>query len=220
MPSCVWVRVPSLALYQEIEECSFGLFFYAREQSSDKRSGPRGFIPLCHCVTSPAGERKRLSPFRSLARFLEIKECSPVSFFAPASEVRENRSGPRGFVPLCHCVTSPWGERKRLSPFRSLARFLEIEDCSPVSFFAPAGGVLESAPSKSYESADGGAAVGGMAAHGLVNGMSGASPTGMSEANLPRPHLRRARYRPRKNAKHKRQSGRFPCRDDATPSII
>ncbi len=32
---------------------------------------------------------------------------------------------------------------------------------------------------------------GGMAAHGLVNGMSGASPTGMSEANLPRPHLRR-----------------------------
>ena len=36
----------------------------------------------------------------------------------------------------------------------------------------------------------------GMAAHGLVNGMSGASPTGMSEANLPRLHLRRARYRP------------------------
>ena len=35
-------------------------------------------------------------------------------------------------------------------------------------------------------------AVGGMAAHGLVNGMSGASPTGMSEANLPRPHLRRS----------------------------
>ena len=33
-------------------------------------------------------------------------------------------------------------------------------------------------------------AVGGMAAHGLVNGMSGASPTGMSEANLPRLHLR------------------------------
>ena len=38
----------------------------------------------------------------------------------------------------------------------------------------------------------GGVAVGGMAAHGLVNGMSGASPTGMSEANLPRPHLRLA----------------------------
>ena len=37
----------------------------------------------------------------------------------------------------------------------------------------------------------GGVAVGGMAAHGLVNGMSGASPIGMSEANLPRPHLRR-----------------------------
>ena len=32
---------------------------------------------------------------------------------------------------------------------------------------------------------------GGVAAHGLVNGMSGARPTGMSEANLPRPHLRR-----------------------------
>ena len=38
----------------------------------------------------------------------------------------------------------------------------------------------------------GGVAVGGMAAHGLVNGMSGVSPTGMSEANLPRSHLRRA----------------------------
>ena len=36
----------------------------------------------------------------------------------------------------------------------------------------------------------------GMVAHDLVNGMSGASPTGMSEANLPRLHLRRARYRP------------------------
>ena len=39
----------------EIEECSPVSFFYAREQSSDKRSGPRGFIPLCHCVTSPWG---------------------------------------------------------------------------------------------------------------------------------------------------------------------
>lgn len=37
-------------------------FFYAREQSSDKRSGPRGLVPLCHCVTSPWGERKRLPP--------------------------------------------------------------------------------------------------------------------------------------------------------------
>ena len=36
----------------------------------------------------------------------------------------------------------------------------------------------------------------GMAAHGLVNGMSGSRPTGMSGANLPRLHLRRARYRP------------------------
>ena len=36
----------------------------------------------------------------------------------------------------------------------------------------------------------------GMAAYGFVNGMSGASPRGMSEANLPRPYLRRARYRP------------------------
>ena len=36
----------------------------------------------------------------------------------------------------------------------------------------------------------------GMAAHGLVNGMSGASPTEMIGANLPRLHLRRARYRP------------------------
>ncbi len=107
----------------------------------DNRSGPRGLVPLCHCVTSPEGERKRLSPFRSLALFLEIEDCSPVSFFAPASEVRDNRSGPRGLVPLCHCVTSPEGELKRLPPFRSLARFLEIEECSPVSF-KPSCGVI------------------------------------------------------------------------------
>ena len=63
--------------------------------------------------------------------------------------------------------------------------------------------------------------MGGMAAHGLVNGMSGASPTGMSEANLPRPHLRPARYRPRKMQNNNdNQAVRFPCRDGATPSII
>ena len=43
-----------------------------------------------------------------------------------------------------------------------------------------------------HEGQVGGVTVGGMAAHGLVNGMSGASPTGMSEANLPRPHLRQS----------------------------
>ena len=107
----------------------------------DSRFGPRGLVPLCHCVTSPEGERKRLPPFRSLARFLEIEECSPVSFFMSARRVRDNRSGPRGLVPLCHCVTSPEGERKRLSPFRSLARFLEIEECSQVSF-KPSCGVI------------------------------------------------------------------------------
>ena len=210
MPSCVWVRVPSLARLLEIGEYSSVSFFCACERSSGKRSGPRGFVPLCHCVTSPEGEWKRLSPFRSLARFLEIEECSPVSFLSPAGGVLENaqglavsvartffrdrgvflglffvacgrssgqslrasrfrtplslrdisrgrtetsvavsvartfleieecslvsffcacgsclekRSGPRGLVLLCHCVTSPEGERKRLSPFRSLARF-------------------------------------------------------------------------------------------------
>ena len=112
-----------------------GLFFCACGSCLEKRSGPRGLVPLCHCVTSPEGEWKRLSPFRSLARFLEIEECSSVSFLSPAGGVLDNRSGPRGFVPLCHCVTSPEGERKRLSPFRSLARFLEIVECSPVSFF-------------------------------------------------------------------------------------
>ena len=129
----------SLARYQEVEEYVPGLFFAPARRVRDNRSGPRGFVPLCHCVTSPEGERKRLSPFRSLARYLEVEECSPVSFFAPASEVRDNRSGPRGFVPLCHCVTSPEGERKSLPPFRSLARFLEIEECSPVSFFCARG---------------------------------------------------------------------------------
>ena len=53
------------------------------------------------------------------------------------------RSGPRGLVPLCHCVTSPEGERKRLPPFRSLAHFLEIEEYIPgLFFYAPAGGVV------------------------------------------------------------------------------
>ena len=70
-----------------------GLFFVACGRSSGKRSGPRGFVPLCHCVTSPEGEWKRLSPFRSLARFLEIEECSPVSFLSPAGGVLENAQG-------------------------------------------------------------------------------------------------------------------------------
>ena len=46
-----------------------GLFFCACGSCLEKRSGPRGLVPLCHCVTSPEGERKRLSPFRSLARY-------------------------------------------------------------------------------------------------------------------------------------------------------
>ena len=66
---------------------------------------------------------------------------SPVSYFMSARRVRDNRSGPRGLVPLCHCVTSPEGERKRLSPFRSLARYQEVEECSPVSF-KPSCGVI------------------------------------------------------------------------------
>ena len=66
-------------------------------------------------------------------------------FYAPAGGVRDNRSGPRGLVPLCHCVTSHEGERKRLSPFRSLARYQEIEECSPVSFFSPASRVWTNA---------------------------------------------------------------------------
>ena len=109
----------------------------------ENRSGPRGFIPLCHCVTSPEGEWKRLSPFRSLARFLEIEECSPVSFFCACGRSSGKRSGPRGIVPLCHCVTSPEGERKRLSPLRSLARFLEIGEYSSVSFFCARESGLE-----------------------------------------------------------------------------
>ena len=40
------------------------------------------------------------------------------------------------------------------------------------------------------QSPDGGAAMGGIAAHGYVNGKGGRSLPGMSEANLPWPHLR------------------------------
>ena len=75
------------------------------------------------------------------------------------------------------------------------------------------------------ESPVGGVAVGGMAAHGLVNGMSGASPTGMSEANLPRPYLRRARKKTMKtyDAKswnHKKTFRLSAWREGATLSII
>ena len=112
----------------------------------DSRFGPRGFVPLCHCVTSPEGERKRLPPFRSLARFFEIEECSPVSFFMSARRVRDNRSGPRGLVPLCHCVTSPEGERKRLPPFRSLAHYQEVEEYPRPYLHHLVGSSVESCP--------------------------------------------------------------------------
>ena len=87
MPSCVWVRVPSLARLLEIGEYSSVSFFYACGRSSGKRSGPRGFVPLCHCVTSPEGERKRLSPFRSLARFFRDRGVFPGLFFLRLREV-------------------------------------------------------------------------------------------------------------------------------------
>ena len=74
------------------------------------------------------------SPF-ARTFFWRSRIISPVSFFAPASELRENRSGPRGFVPLCHCVTSPEGEWKRLPPFRSLARFSRGRGVFPGLFF-------------------------------------------------------------------------------------
>ena len=43
---------------------------------------------------SPEGERNRLSPFRPLARFLEIEECSPVSFFCRLRELFEETLHP------------------------------------------------------------------------------------------------------------------------------
>ena len=73
------------------------------------------------------------SPFaRTLLR---DRGVFPGLFFCACGSCLEKRSGSRGFVPLCHCVTSPWGEWKRLSPFRSLARFLEIEELFPGLFF-------------------------------------------------------------------------------------
>ena len=84
-----------------------GLFFCACGSCLEKRSGPRGFVPLCHCATSPEGERKRLSPFRSLARFLEIEECSPV-FFKPSCGVISGKlSGrtPHSTDKLCVLLT-------------------------------------------------------------------------------------------------------------------
>ena len=89
MPSCVWVRVPSLARNHEIEECSPVSFFMHASEVRENRSEPRGFVPLCHCVTSPEGERKRLPPFRSLARYQEIEEYVPGLFFC----ARETSSG-------------------------------------------------------------------------------------------------------------------------------
>lgn len=84
-----------------------GLFFFACGSCLEKRSGPRGLVPLCHCVTSPEGERKRLSPFRSLARFLEIVECSSVSFKPSCGVISGKLSGrtPHSTDKLCVLLT-------------------------------------------------------------------------------------------------------------------
>ena len=166
-------------------------FFAPARRVLDNRSGPRGLVPLCHCVTSPEGERKRLPPFQSLALFfgdrglipglffyaretsfgqslrasrlrtpLSLRDISrgrtetsaavsvartffrdrgvfPGLFFCARESGVDERSGPRGLVPLCHCVTSPEGERKRLPPFRSLARFSRGRGIIPGLFLRP-----------------------------------------------------------------------------------
>ena len=89
-------------------------------------SGPRGIVPLCHSVTSPEGEWKRLAPFRSLAGSLftaGVSRAFQIRGFELCSNTLtlSHFSGPRGVVPLCHSVTSPEGEWKRQTPFRSLA---------------------------------------------------------------------------------------------------
>ena len=83
------------------------LFFCACGSCLEKRSGPRGFVPLCHCVTSPEGEWNRLSPFRSLARFLEIEECSSVSFKPSCGVISGKLSGrtPHSTDKLCVLLT-------------------------------------------------------------------------------------------------------------------
>ena len=195
MPSCVWVRVPSLALFFGDRGLIPGLFFYARETSfgqSLRASRPRtplslrdisrgrtetsaavsvartffrdrGVFPglFFYVRETSSGQSLRTSrprtplSLRDISRgrtetsvavsvsrtFFRDRGVFPGLFFCACVRSSGKRSGPRGFVPLCHCVTSPEGERKRLSPFRSLARFLEIEECSQVSF-KPSCGVI------------------------------------------------------------------------------
>ena len=178
----------------------------------------RGLVPrsLFLCPLELFGETLRASRFRtplslrdisrermetsvavSVARtLLRGRGVFPGLFFCACGRSSGNAQGLAVSYPSVTALHLPRENGNVCRRFGRSHVFLEIEECSPVSFFSPAGVVWRNAPSKSYESAVGGAAVGGMAAHGLVNGMSGASPTGMSEANLPRPHLRRARYRP------------------------
>ena len=123
-----------------------GLFFFARESGSGQSLRASRFrTPLS--LRDISRGRTETSVAVSVARtFFRDRGVFPgLFFYAPAGGVRDNRSGPRGLVPLCHCVTSHEGERKRLSPFRSLARYQEIEECSPVSFFSPASRVWTNA---------------------------------------------------------------------------
>ena len=110
-------------VFLEIAECSPVSFFCARETSlGQSLRASRTRTPLS--LRDISRGRTETSVAVSVARtLLRGRGMFPGLFFFACGSCLEKRSGPRGLVPLCHCVTSPEGERKRLSPFRSLARY-------------------------------------------------------------------------------------------------
>ena len=87
MPSCVWVRVPSLARYLEIEECSPVSFFYACGRSSGQSLRASRFrIPLS--LRDISRGRMETSVAVSVARtLLRGRGVFPGLFFCRLREV-------------------------------------------------------------------------------------------------------------------------------------
>ena len=108
----------------------------------ENRSGPRGLVPLCHCVTSPEGERKRLPPFQSLALFFGDRGLIPgLFFYARETSFGQSLRASRLRTPLSLRDISRG--RTETSAAVSVARTVfKRSRNNPRPLFAPAGGVV------------------------------------------------------------------------------
>ena len=154
MPSCVWVRVPSLALFFGDRGLIPGLFFYARETSfgqSLRASRPR--TPLS--LRDISRGRTETSAAVSVARtFFRDRGVFPGLFFY----VRETSSGQslrasRFRTPLSLRDISRG--RMETSVAVSVARTLSRGRGISQAFFAPSCGVIcEKLSGKTWNSTD------------------------------------------------------------------